>query len=74
MSYDKAMKWHKKHIKGTRMIGSGPAANIGFSTGSGFWPSQSFLSEDYYPYLEECKKNNVIPVSCENYYKAQLRR
>ena len=67
MSYQKAMKWHKKHPKGTKQP-------MLFSTGSGFWPSWSFLNDCFFPYLEQCKKEGIEPLECEAYYKLQLRR
>lgn len=39
-----------------------------FSTGSGFWPSGAFLKNEYWPYLEKCKKLGVVPLSCEKFY------
>ena len=65
MSYAQAMKWQKKHPKGTRqpMI---------MSTGSGFWPSHSFMTEDYFPYVEKCKTEGTTPMGCEEYYNATL--
>ena len=67
MSYSQAMKWNKKHPKGTRQP-------VIMSTGSGFWPSEAFLTEDYFPYLERCKKEGIEPMECEEYYNGQLRR
>jgi hypothetical protein len=65
MSYIKAMRWNKKHPKGTRQP-------LLMSSNSGFWPSTSFLTEDYWPYLEKCKSNGINPLSCEQYYKSKL--
>jgi hypothetical protein len=67
MSYSQAMKWNKKPPKGTRQP-------VIMSTGSGFWPSGAFLTEDYFPYLERCKKEGIEPMECEEYYNSQLRR
>jgi hypothetical protein len=66
MSYAKAMRWHKKHPRG------GKPQYMGFATGSGFWPSQSFLKDRFFPYVEECKKLNVEPFKCEDFYNASL--
>jgi len=63
MSYSQAMKWAKKHRKGTRQP-------IIMSAGSGFWPSGSFLEEDYWPYVERCKQEGKEPMECETYYRS----
>jgi len=60
MSYKQAMRWGKKHPKGTRQP-------MVFSTGSGFWPSGAFL-EDYWKYRTECAAKGVEPLGCEAYY------
>jgi hypothetical protein len=65
MSYTKAMKWNKKHPKGTKQ-------NNIMHTDSGFWPSLAFI-EEYEEYEEECKKNNVTPLLMREYYKSKLR-
>jgi len=39
---------------------------------SGFWPSGSFLREDYWPYLEQCKRDGIEPMECEAYYRQTL--
>jgi hypothetical protein len=66
LSYKQAVKWEKKHRKGTRqpMI---------MSTGSGFWPSGAFL-EKYWEYEGECKSKGEIPLSAEQYYDSTVRR
>ncbi len=66
MSYAQMMKWNKKHPRGTRqpMI---------FSTGGGFTPSHAFLVEDYWPYVDKCKKEGIEPMGSEEYYKSICR-
>lgn len=66
MSYRQAMKWQVKHPKGIK-------PEVIMSTGSGFWPSGSFLREEYWPYCDECKRKGVEPMGCEEYYKTTLR-
>jgi len=66
MSYEKAMK----HARNPRKQ---KARYMGFSPGSGFWPSGSYLKENYWPYLKQCKQKDIEPVSCEAYYKSLLR-
>jgi len=60
MSYNKMMKWNKKRPKGTRQP-------VIMHTGSGFWPSISFLNK-YFAYREQAEKSGLIPVECEIYY------
>lgn len=67
MSYQQAIKWGRKHRKGTRQP-------LIMSTGSGFWPSRAFLEEDYFPYREKCKAEGVEPMECEEYYRSITRR
>lgn len=67
MSYQQAMKWARKHPKGTRQT-------LIMSTGSGFWPSHSFLVDDYWPYVERCKTEGKEPMGCEEYYRSKLRQ
>lgn len=43
------------------------------STGSGFWPSHGWLSRDWWPYLERCKKARRKPMEYEAYYRATMR-
>lgn len=64
MSYAKAIKWGKKHPKGTRQP-------VVMHTNSGFWPSHSFLKE-FWKYQEACKASNVEPLECKPYYDANL--
>ena len=66
MSYAQAVNWSKRHPKGHK-------TPVIMSTGSGFWPSGAFLREDYWPYLEQCKRDGVEPVSCEAYYRRQVK-
>ncbi len=63
MSYEKAMKWNKKHPKGTKQV-------CIMHTNSGFTPSVAFL-ETYFEYREECMQKNIEPKSCEYYYNNQ---
>ena len=65
MSYAKAMKWNKKHPKGTRQP-------VIMHTNSGFTPSTAFLDE-YFEYRAECEKEGRTPLECEDYYKTKLR-
>ncbi len=67
MSYNKAMKWGRKHIKGTRQP-------VIMSTGSGFWPSIAFIENTFIPYIEKCKAENVQPMTSEELYNSQLRK
>ena len=67
MSYKQAMEWGKTHRKGTKQP-------LIMSTGSGFWPSRSFMEEDFIPYLKECKAEGVEPMECQDYYNSRLRR
>lgn len=57
------IKWNKKHPKGGR------PQYLGMSTGSGFWPSGSWLKGVYWPYLDKCKIEGINPVSAEKLYK-----
>jgi hypothetical protein len=66
MSYNKAMKWAKKHPKGTRQP-------VLMHTNSGFTPAYSWMMNDWFPYLEKCKKDGIKPMECEEYYKSNLR-
>lgn len=66
MSYNKMMKWNRKHPKGTRQP-------ILMSTESGFWPSGAWLEHDWWPYLKRCEAEGIKPMECEAYYKSQLR-
>jgi hypothetical protein len=65
MSYKQAMKWQRKHIKGTKQP-------VLMHTNSGFWPSQGFL-EDYWEYTAACEASKVAPLGCKEYYDATLR-
>jgi len=67
MSYKQAMKWAKKHPKGTRQ-------NVIMSIGSGFWPSGAYLTEVYFPYREQCEKDGIEPLGCEEYYHLYTHR
>lgn len=65
MSYAQAMKWGRKHPKGTRQP-------VLMHTNSGFWPSRSYL-ESYQEYRELCDSKSIEPMGCEEYYRATLR-
>lgn len=65
MSYEKMMKWNRKHRKGTHQV-------CIMHTDSGFTPSILFLNK-YFAYLESCENLGTIPLSCEDYYKINLR-
>lgn len=66
MNYNKAMKWGKKHPKGTKQP-------ILMHTNSGFIPSITWLENKWFPYLEKCKSESITPMECEAYYKSNLR-
>jgi len=66
MSYVKAMKWNRRHVKGTRQP-------VIMSTGSGFWPAHAWLEREWWTYLERCKAQGIEPMECEQYYRSQLR-
>lgn len=61
MSYKQAMKWGRKHPKGTKQP-------VLMSTGSGFWPSGSWLKDVWWPYVERCKLQNREPIEQERFY------
>ena len=61
MSYQQAIKWGKKHPKGTRQP-------MLFSTSSGFWPASSWIENDWNPYLEACERINVEPFLIKVFY------
>jgi hypothetical protein len=65
MSYTKMMKWNKTHRKGTKQP-------ILMSTGSGFWPSGASIDE-WVEYAKELKAQGKTFLSCEEYYRTQLR-
>ena len=67
MSYAQAMKWQRKHPRG------GAIQPVLMSTGSGFWPSGSFLREDFWPYVERCAARGEEPIGCEEYYRLMLK-
>jgi hypothetical protein len=66
MSYAKMMRWQKRHPKGTRQP-------VIMSTGSGFWPSKSYLEDSYFPYSEACKAAGVEALPCKMHYDLSLR-
>lgn len=66
MSYKQAMKWARKHPKGTKQ-------DIIMSTGSGFWPSISWSENFHRPYIAACKEAFVEPVRGEVLYSKTLR-
>lgn len=61
MSYNKMMKWQRTHRKGTKQ----PCL---MHTGSGFWPSSSFLDR-YFKYRGNCEAMGIKPAECEEYYR-----
>lgn len=67
MSYKQAMKWARKHPKGTKQP-------VIMSTNSGFWPAQAWLEGEFYPYLEECAANGTTPMTAKELYDSQVRR
>lgn len=62
MSYAKAMKWAKKHPKGTKQP-------VIMSTNCGFWPSLGYL-KNYWKYEAACIAEGVEPLGCEPFYRA----
>jgi hypothetical protein len=67
MSYKQMMKWHKKHPKGTRQP-------VLMHTNSGFWPAQSWLENEYNPYIDACDAIGVRAVKAETFYNFTIRR
>lgn len=67
MSYAQAMRWHKKHPRG------GKPQYMGFSTGTGFWPSAGWTNNTWLPYLKECNNLGTEPFEETTLYKAMLR-
>jgi hypothetical protein len=65
MSYKKAMRWNKKHPKGTKQP-------VIMHTNSGFWPSGAFLKQ-YAAYVAQCKKDHISALGCEAYYNQQIQ-
>jgi len=61
MSYEKAMKWNRRHPKGTKQT-------VIMHTNSGFTPSLAFL-DDYFEYRGECEAVKIEPIGCEEYYR-----
>lgn len=61
MSYEKMMKWNKKHRKGTKQT-------VIMHTESGFTPSNSFLNR-YFDYMAKCETKKISPADCQDYYK-----
>jgi hypothetical protein len=68
LSYKQMMHWHRKHPRG------GKPQYMGFDSCNGFTPAHSWLVEDYQPYLEKCKVEGIVPLSCKEYYDSQLGR
>lgn len=66
MSYHQAMKWGRKHPKGTHQ-------DVICSAHGGFTPSIGFLNHDYWPYRNECARIGVKPIECEEYYRQMVR-
>lgn len=67
MSYKQAMKWARKHTRGTKQP-------VIMSTGSGFWPSHAFMMKNYFPYREQCKQEGKEPLTAEEYYNSICRK
>lgn len=65
MSYQQAMKWRRKHPKGTKQP-------VIMSTNSGFWPSSSWLEGSYYPYATACEALGVEPWPCQKLYDLEV--
>ena len=67
MSYAQAMRWSRKHPRGTRQP-------VVMSTGSGFWPAHSWLKEVFWPYCEACKAAGLKPWDAEAFYRRTTRK
>jgi hypothetical protein len=61
MSYNKAIKWNKKHPKGTKQP-------VIMHANSGFWPSIAF-SKKWIKYAEECESKGETYLDIESYYR-----
>jgi hypothetical protein len=64
MSYEKMMKWNKKHRKGTKQT-------VIMHTNSGFIPSQKF-SERWIKYANEQEAKGLPYMDIEQYYNSRL--
>jgi hypothetical protein len=67
MSYAQAVKWGRKHPRGTKQP-------MLMSAGSGFWLARSWLEGNWWPYMEACKAAGVEHIGCEAFYRATTRR
>jgi len=61
MSYAQAMKWQKKHPKGTRQY-------MGFDSCSGFTPAIAWIDGDWMPYIAACREIGAEPLKQRRYY------
>lgn len=61
MSYKQAMRWAKKHPRGTRQP-------VLMHTGSGFWPAWSWTVGMLQPYIAACAAIGVEPVNGKEFY------
>lgn len=66
MSYQQTVNWRKTHRRGTNQP-------LVMSTHSGFWPSQCFLTDYYWPYVEQCRADGIEPVSSETHYRMMVK-
>lgn len=66
MNYKQAMKWGRKHPKGTRQP-------MLFSTHSGFWPSGSWIEGVMIPYVAACGKIGEEPMEAKALYTSCMR-
>jgi len=58
------MQWQRTHKKGTKQP-------VIMHTNAGFWPSQSFMKK-WIAYAEECERNSLQPLNCEEYYRQHI--
>jgi len=67
MSYKQAMRWSKKHPKGTKQP-------VLMSTGSGFWPAKSWIDNCWLPYAAACESLAIEPCNMERFYHSTIGR
>jgi hypothetical protein len=61
------MRWQRSHRRGTRQP-------LIMSTGSGFWPAQAWLTQNYWPYVDACNAIGTEPLECEVFYRGTVRK
>jgi hypothetical protein len=65
VNYKQAMKWSRKHPKGTKQP-------VIMSTNSGFWPSRGTI-ESYQCYADACQKIDAQPLPIKEHYDLSCR-